>query len=147
LFWDLNAGKQLPGGATMLKNEMWKTWTCNIGWPVQGIYPKEQDGTFINAVDRSNLTMSGEKSYSEKRNSDFFLLAAGNDHGKVAVYNYPSLVKNSNYTEGKGHSSHVTTVRWMANDEHIISVGGEDQCVMVWKVTKNVTSPDELKYA
>ena len=73
-------------------------------------------------------------------------MAAGNDHGKVAVYNYPSLIKNSNYTEGKGHSSHVTTVRWMADDEHIISVGGEDQCVMVWKVTKNVTSLDEEKY-
>lgn len=58
LFWDLNSGKQITGGASMLRDEMWKSWTCNIGWPVQGIYPKEQDGTFINAVDRSHSTIN-----------------------------------------------------------------------------------------
>lgn len=68
--------------------------------------------------------------------NDFYLLAAGNDHGKVAVYNYPCLIKNSKYIQGKGHSSHVTNVRWTKDDSHIISVGGEDQCVMVWKVEK-----------
>jgi WD40 repeat protein len=50
-------------------------------------------------------------------------------------------VKNSEFVQGKGHSSHVTNVRWMKNDEHIISVGGEDQCVMVWKVEKGKGKP------
>jgi hypothetical protein len=41
-----------------------------------------------------------------------FLLAAGNDSGKVCLYNYPSLIKSSAFVEGKGHSSHVTKVKW-----------------------------------
>jgi microtubule-associated protein-like 6 len=101
---------------------MWKTWTCNLGWPVQGIYPKCTDGTFINSVDRSNATLAGATIYSHEKDS--FLLAAGNDNGKVCIYNYPSLVKNSKFVEGRGHSSHVTTVRWSINDEKLISVGG-----------------------
>ena len=36
--------------------------------------------------------------------------------------------------EGSGHSSHVTNVRWTADDKHIISTGGEDNCVFIWKV-------------
>jgi len=78
---------------------MWKTWTCNLGWPVQGIYPKCQDGTFINAVDRSHVTLANNNKWSDqkdgKNQTDYFLLAAGNDNGKVCVYNYPSLIKNS----------------------------------------------------
>jgi hypothetical protein len=27
LFWDVNTGKQLPGGATALRDEIWATWT------------------------------------------------------------------------------------------------------------------------
>jgi WD40 repeat protein len=63
-------------------------------------------------------------------------LAVGNDNGKVGVYNYPSLVKSSKFVEGKGHSSHVTNVRWNKDDRYIISVGGEDQCLMMWRVNK-----------
>jgi WD40 repeat protein len=64
------------------------------------------------------------------------LLAVGNDNGKVGVYNYPSLVKSSKFVEGKGHSSHVTNVKWNKDDRYIISVGGEDQCLMMWRVNK-----------
>jgi hypothetical protein len=33
----------------------------------------------------------------------------------------------------KGHSSHVTNVRWMFDDSYAISAGGHDRCVMQWK--------------
>ena len=42
-------------GATDLRDETWGSWTCVLGWPVQGIWPKESKGTDINYVDRSNL--------------------------------------------------------------------------------------------
>lgn len=134
LFWDLNTGKQITSGATMLRDQRWATWTCNLGWPVQGIYPKVTDGTFINAVDRSKMSINGTQSKRDTKSP--YLLAAGNDNGKVAVYNYPCVVKSSEFVEGKGHSSHVTTVRWSTDDRYIISVGGEDQCVMYWSVQK-----------
>ena len=135
LFWDLNTGKQITSGATMLRDERWSSWTCNLGWPVQGIYPKCTDGTFINSVDRSNLSVN--RTIFKDDNRSPYLLAAGNDNGKVALYNYPCTIKSSKFVEGRGHSSHVTNVRWSEDDNYIISVGGEDQCVMYWKVTKN----------
>ncbi len=135
LFWDLNSGKQITAGATMLRDERWATWTCNIGWPVQGIYPKVTDGTFINSVDRSNFSINGTLAKDDPKSP--YLVAVGNDNGKVGLYNYPCTIKSSDFVEGKGHSSHVTNVRWTKDDRRIISVGGEDQCLMYWKVNKN----------
>ena len=126
LFWDLSSGKQITSGATMLRDERWATWTCNLGWPVQGIYPKCTDGTFINAVDRSNFSINNTR-YQDEEESEHkshFLLAAGNDNGKLAVYNYPATIKSSKFVECRGHSSHVTNVRWNKDDSYILSVGG-----------------------
>ena len=38
--------------ASGVKDVEWFTWTCKIGFPVQGIYPGV-DGTDVNTVDRS----------------------------------------------------------------------------------------------
>jgi hypothetical protein len=35
-----------------LRDVDWKTWTCILGWPVQGIWQKEAKGTDVNAADR-----------------------------------------------------------------------------------------------
>jgi len=110
LFWDLNTGKQITSGATLLRDERWASWTCNLGWPVQGIYPKCTDGTFIHSVDRSTLSI--KNTHCEDDANSPYLLAAGNNNGKVCVYNYPCTIKNSQVVEGKGHSSHITNVRW-----------------------------------
>ena len=34
LFFDVNAGKHNPSGASGNRNEAWSTWTCTLGWPV-----------------------------------------------------------------------------------------------------------------
>ncbi|EGR30797.1 hypothetical protein IMG5_123400 [Ichthyophthirius multifiliis] len=75
LFWDVNIGKQLTSGASHLKDEMWATWTATLGWPVQGIWPECADGTDINAVDRSNLTIKGNKDIT----NSYYLLASADD--------------------------------------------------------------------
>jgi len=36
LFWDGTTGKQKPGGASAYRDEQWHTWSCVLGWPVQG---------------------------------------------------------------------------------------------------------------
>lgn len=136
LFWDLNTGKQITGGASMLRDERWATWTCTLGWPVQGIYPKCTDGTFIHSVDRSNSSIKGTNHSKDPKIP--YLLAGGNNRGEVCLYNFPCTVKNSNYIAGIGHSSHITNVRWTPDDERVISIGGEDQCVMYWRVKKDL---------
>lgn len=125
LFWDLSgSGQHMPGGATALRDEKWATWTCVLGWPVQGIWPMAADGTDINAVHRS----------TDQHPGGYNLLAAGDDKGKLRVLRYPSLKKNSESVTGKGHSSHVTNVRWSFDDKALFSTGGEDNCVFQWKV-------------
>jgi len=121
LFCSLKDGKPVLKGSS-LSSVNWATWTCTLGWPVQGIWPSSADGTDINAVDRSP---SGT------------LIATADDFGKVKVFRYPSVELNSQFCEYSGHSSHVTNVRWVADesngDDYVITVGGNDKCLFQWK--------------
>lgn len=54
LFFDATSGKQETGGASQHKDEPWDSWTCTLGWPVQGIFPPCADGSDINACCRSD---------------------------------------------------------------------------------------------
>lgn len=82
------------------------------------------DGTDINAIDRSN------SSYAK----DMRLLASGDDFGKVRLLEYPCIVKNSQGVIGRGHSSHVTNVKFNSNDKVLVSTGGEDQTILQWDI-------------
>jgi WD40 repeat protein len=44
----------------------------------------------------------------------------------VKIFNYPCLTTGAEFTEGKGHSSFVTNVRWTNDDKRIVTSGGED---------------------
>ena len=70
LFADIATGAHIPA-ASSLKDVAWSTWTCTLGWPVQGIWPAFADGTDVNAVDRS---------------PDQRLLASADDFGKVKLF-------------------------------------------------------------
>jgi WD40 repeat protein len=72
------------------------------------------DGSDINAVDRSI------NSYAKNMK----LLATGDDDGKVNIFEYPCVSKNSDSVKGKGHSSHVTNVKFTKQDELLLSTGG-----------------------
>ena len=126
LFWDGNNGRQLPSGATMLKDETWNTWSCVIGWPVQGIYPAYADGTDVNSVDRSKIKFG---------NKEYEVLATSDDFGLVKLFRYPCVTKASEGVIGRGHSSHVTNVKFSPDDTYLFSAGGDDQCIFQWKVS------------
>lgn len=124
MFWEVSTGAQITSGATMSRDEEWATWNVTLGWPVQGIWEPFMDGTDINAVDRSSSLYAG----------DMKLLATGDDHGKVRLLEYPCVVKNSQGVIGRGHSSHVTNVKFSSNDKLLISTGGEDQTILQWEI-------------
>ena len=52
LYWDMTQGKQMPDGSSKLRDGDWATWTCTLGWPVQGIWRPTMNATDINSVDR-----------------------------------------------------------------------------------------------
>jgi microtubule-associated protein-like 6 len=127
LFFDANTGRQLTSGASALRDEAWATWSCVLGWPVQGIFKENWDGTDIDMVDRSHgRTREGRQ-----------VIAVANDFGKIDLYNFPCLRKSAQSMQLRGHSSHVTNVKFSPDDEFLFSTGGEDQTVMQWKIRLN----------
>ena len=129
LFCDTQTGKQITS-ATELRDVKWDTWSCTLGWPVQGIWPPGADGSDINAVDRSH---SGH------------LVCTSDDFGKVKLFRYPCngtqpagakaspAESQSQSLSYGGHSSHVMNVRWTVADECVITCGGNDKCIFQWK--------------
>mmetsp|Transcript_9925 Transcript_9925/g.14948 ORF Transcript_9925/g.14948 Transcript_9925/m.14948 type:complete len:2471 (-) Transcript_9925:176-7588(-) len=124
LFCDSSTGKHITS-ASELRDVRWDTWTCTLGWPVQGIWPAGADGTDINAVDRSH---SGH------------LVAACDDFGNVRVLKYPCVEEGASALTCAGHSSHVMNVKWTVADEYLISCGGNDKAVFQWKHMVTTTS-------
>ncbi|RHY99794.1 hypothetical protein DYB31_016736, partial [Aphanomyces astaci] len=77
LFCDTTTGKQMKS-ARALKDVVWDTWTCVLGWPVQGIWPEFADGTDVNATCASTSRT---------------FVATGDDSSNVKVFRYPCLTK------------------------------------------------------
>ena len=104
----------MPGGASALKNTDWHSWTCTIGFRVQEIWRGTEDGTDVNAVD---------KSHGQVKDNDetYHLMARADDFGKVSLYKDPIVIKDQEFTEFQGHSSHVTSCRFSQFDTHLYS--------------------------
>merc|ERR1711975_178859 len=62
VYWDAESGKFRPDGAQFLRNEKWATWSCVLGWPVQGIFEKNSEGKELDVsmVDRSHAEFFDE---------------------------------------------------------------------------------------
>ena len=98
------------------KDIRWATWTCKLGFPVQGIFPGS-DGSEVNTVC---------KSFNNK------VMATGDDYEYVNLFRYPSTEAKSGYKRYAGHSAPVTRVRFCMNDNCLVTVGGADQAVIIW---------------
>ncbi len=77
LFCDTATGTQVRS-AKALRDVPWLSWTCPLGWPVQGIWPEYADGSDINAVCASHAQT---------------FIATGDDHATVKVFRYPCVAK------------------------------------------------------
>jgi len=84
---------------------------------VQGIFPPGCDGTHINSVSLSK---------------DDLLIATGDDYGLLNLYRNPCLEEHQGRSY-RGHSEHVTRVKFFEGDNFLITLGGFDQTVIQWK--------------
>jgi len=66
----------------------------------------------------------------------YHLIATANDSSLVKLFRYPSVEERSKFLECRGHSSHVTNVKFSKDDKYLFSAGGNDTCVMQWKITE-----------
>ena len=89
-----------------------------LGFPVKGIWPPGSDFTDVNSVCRSHSQS---------------ILATADDFGLVKLFKYPCVVDHALYNQYLGHSSHVTKIKFSANDQFVVSAGGNDKTVIVWE--------------
>lgn len=108
LFWEMPSGKQIKFPADT-RNLDWATWTCVAGWPVQGIVPKHSNGQDVNTCDCSHTRT---------------VVAAGDDHGMVSLYQYPAHHGCARRTFF-AHSSKITSLRFLCDDTYVVSVGSD----------------------
>lgn len=55
----------------------------------------------------------------------------------MKLFKYPCVKEKAQFNPNFGHSSHVTGVKFTANDTFVISTGGNDKTVMVWDTDIN----------
>ena len=104
--------------ASSVRDVRWATDTCTFGWSVQGIWPKFSDGTDVNATHaRGDLVLTAD------------------DAGEIKAFNSPCVKEHAESVVGRGHSSHVTNVRWIG-DGAAITTGGNDRSILVWRVAR-----------
>jgi microtubule-associated protein-like 6 len=116
LYWNARSGKQIN---MPQRDTTFATWTCQLGFPVMGIWPPCTDGTDINSVDRS---------------PDGQLLVTADDSGLVKLFNYPCVVEDAPHRAYRGHSSHVMGLRFAADGKTVCSVGGKDFAMFQFRV-------------
>ena len=108
-----------------LRDVKWATWTCPLGLPVQGVYPKMSDGSDIHAAHRS---------------PDGRLLVSADEFRKVNLFRHPCGPAAAAPRAAAGHAAHVPLVRFTADGAHLVSVGGPDLCVIVWRVERHAVN-------
>lgn len=116
LFWNLQ-GNQVKNSSS-LRDTAWATYTCTFGWPMQGIWPPDCEYEDINACQA--LPDIGD-------------IVTGDDFHKVNLFKYPALKSGALHKTYVGHSSHVTCVRFSASKRYVVSVGGNDRTILLWK--------------
>lgn len=115
LMW-LDVGSKSRLNASGAKDLDYATYTCTLGFAVQGIWPGV-DYTDVNSTCRSN---------------DRQIIATGDDFGKVNIFKFPCVMEKAGNKQYIGHSSHVTKVKFSANDKYVVSTGGNDKTVIIW---------------
>ena len=128
LYWGPSPDPGRPGWCQVtddVRDVKWDTWTCTLGFEVMGIWQDGMDGTDINALHRSH-------------NGNFSVMSG--DDGLVYLFNHPVVIEEAPHRAFRGHSSHVENVRFLANDERVVSAGGADRSMMQWK-THGITKP------
>ena len=128
LYWGMPSGKQLTD-KIQLRDEEWDTWTCVLGWPVQGIWSAHQQalgststsGSPPLAKDSSSISTSTSSSVVALSLTDIASVCKTNgcqrsgqeyeslvtaEQNRLRLFHYPCLLPTSTGGGGASSSSH-----------------------------------------
>ena len=57
---------------------------------------------------------------------------------RCPIFKVKLLLLGTKSRRGVGHSEHVTNVRWTSDSGHVVSVGGADHAVFLWRYRPNL---------
>ncbi|KAM4730013.1 echinoderm microtubule-associated protein-like 6 isoform 3-T3 [Anableps anableps] len=117
LVFEVPSGKLLNDQST-IDRITWATWTSILGDEVLGIWPRNADKADVICACVSHAGLS---------------LVSGDDFGLVKLFDFPCTEKFAKHKRYLGHSPHVTNIRFSHDDKYVISTGGDDCSVFVWK--------------
>ncbi|KAL6102152.1 eml6 [Pungitius sinensis] len=103
---------------TVIDRITWATWTSILGDEVLGIWPRNADKAEVNCACVSHAGVN---------------VVTGDDFGLVKLFDFPCTEKFAKHKRYLGHSAHVTNIRFSHEDRYVISTGGDDCSVFVWK--------------
>uniref|UniRef100_A0AAR2KFA6 HELP domain-containing protein n=1 Tax=Pygocentrus nattereri TaxID=42514 RepID=A0AAR2KFA6_PYGNA len=114
---------EVPSGKVVVEQAIteritWASWTSVLGDEVLGVWPRNADKADVNCASVSHAGLN---------------VVTGDDFGLVKLFDFPCPEKFAKHKRYFGHSAHVTNIRFSYDDKYVISVGGNDCSVFVWR--------------
>ncbi|XP_078516147.1 echinoderm microtubule-associated protein-like 5 isoform X2 [Lissotriton helveticus] len=115
--YEVPSGKQLLDQA-VIDRITWATWTSVLGDEVVGIWSRHSEKADVTCASVSHSGIS---------------LVTGDDFGMVKLFDFPCPEKFAKHKRFLGHSAHLTNIRFTSGDRYVVSAGGDDCSLFVWK--------------
>ncbi|VFV19097.1 echinoderm microtubule-associated [Lynx pardinus] len=104
--------------AVAIEKITWASWTSILGDEVIGIWPRNADKADVNCACVTHAGLN---------------IVTGDDFGLVKLFDFPCTEKFAKHKRYFGHSAHVTNIRFSHDDKYVVSTGGDDCSVFVWR--------------
>ncbi|XP_075902321.1 echinoderm microtubule-associated protein-like 6 [Nelusetta ayraudi] len=117
LVFEVPSGKQVSEQSA-IDRITWATWTSILGDEVLGVWPRNSERAEVSCACVSHAGLN---------------VVTGDDFGFVKLFDFPCTEKFAKHKRYLGHSAHITNIRFSHDDKHVISTGGDDCSVFVWR--------------
>ncbi|XP_072020355.1 uncharacterized protein [Amphiura filiformis] len=118
--WNVTTCKQVDD-VKQQKNKKWMSHNCLTGFHVAGAWGSLTESPMLSTADRCR---------------DQALLVAGDSTGDIMIYRYPCVKPEASSNTVSAHSTATSCVRFIGDNQHVLSVGGADCTLMQWKIVK-----------
>ncbi|XP_034043528.1 echinoderm microtubule-associated protein-like 6 [Thalassophryne amazonica] len=114
---------EVPSGSVVTDQSLidritWATWTSILGDEVLGVWPRNAEKADVNCACVSHAGLN---------------IVTGDDFGLIKLFDFPCVEKFAKHKRYFGHSAHVTNIRFSCDDKFVVSAGGSDCSLFVWR--------------
>nr|XP_019940288.1 PREDICTED: echinoderm microtubule-associated protein-like 5 [Paralichthys olivaceus] len=117
LVYEVPSGKPVTE-QSLIDRITWASWTSVLGDEVVGIWSRNTDKADVTCACVSHSGLN---------------VVTGDDFGMVKLFDFPCPEKFAKHKRFLGHSAHLTNVRFTNGDRFVVSAGGDDRSLFVWR--------------